>query len=109
FEQPIKEIIPKTKLDIFTVIEKNYALNDLTHIDFFIYNKITKNPILAIEVDGYKYHKKGTRQSERDKLKNHILELCEIPLLRLSTTGSGEKEKILDYLRRSIYPESSLQ
>ena len=27
-------------------------------------------------------------------MKNHIMELCEIPLLRFETNGGGEKEKI---------------
>ena len=37
---------------------------------------------------------------ERDKKKNHILELYEIPLVRFATNGSGEKEKIMDFLRQ---------
>ena len=44
-----------------------------THIDFLIYNKISKIPLLAVEVDGYKYHKKDNKQKERDILKNNIL------------------------------------
>lgn len=43
-----------------------------THIDFLIYNKISKIPLLAVEVDGYKYHKKDNKQKERDILKNNI-------------------------------------
>ena len=99
FEQPLKDILNLSVLRYLDDEEKTYAVNNSTHIDFLIFNKITKNPVLAIEVDGYKYHKKGTRQHERDKLKNHILELCDIPLLRFSTTGSGEREKILDILK----------
>ena len=95
FEQPMKELVNVEKIENLSEEERNYATNDLTHIDFLIYNKITKEPCLAIEVDGHKYHKKGTRQSERDLLKNHILEVCALPLLRLSTTGSGEREKIV--------------
>ena len=32
----------------------------------------------------------GSRQSERDDMKNHILELYKIPYLRFITNGSGE-------------------
>ena len=32
-----------------------------THIDFLIYNKISKIPLLVVEVDGYKYHKKDNK------------------------------------------------
>lgn len=103
FEQPMKEIIDFNNINNLSEEEKEYAIRDWTHIDFLIYKKLTKEPFLAIEVDGHKYHKKGTRQFKRDELKNHILELCNIPLLRLSTTGSGEKEKILDKLREILY------
>ena len=102
FEQPMREILDLNNLTELNEAEKTYALQSWTHIDFLIYKKITKEPILAIEVDGHKYHKKGTKQSERDLLKNHILELCKIPLLRMSTTGSGEKEKIIGNLRNVI-------
>lgn len=79
--------------------ECKYAMNPATHLDFLIYSKISKRPIVAIEVDGFHYHKEGTEQAERDKKKNHILELYGIPLMRFATNGSGEKEKITEFLR----------
>ena len=33
--------------------ECQYAMNPATHLDFLIYNRISKKPVLAIEVDGY--------------------------------------------------------
>lgn len=60
--------------------ECQYAMNSATHLDFLIYNRIGKKPVLAIEVDGYEYHKEDTVQASRDLLKNHIMELYEIPL-----------------------------
>ncbi|MDE6313932.1 MAG: AAA family ATPase [Lachnospiraceae bacterium] len=80
--------------DLLNDRECKYAMHPATHLDFLIYNRISKLPILALEVDGYDFHKPGTVQSERDKLKNHILELYDIPLLRFHTNGSGEKEVI---------------
>jgi very-short-patch-repair endonuclease len=53
---------------------------------------------LAIEVDGHEYHKEGTKQLERDKRKNKILEKYDLPFLRFSTTGSDEKQKLIDKL-----------
>ena len=47
-------------------------------MDFLIYNRIGKNPILAIEVDGYVYHKQDAVQAHRDLLKNKILKLYNI-------------------------------
>ncbi|MCH3917612.1 MAG: AAA domain-containing protein [Spirochaetia bacterium] len=74
--------------------ERKYAMNTATHVDFLIYNRISKKPVFAIEVDGFHYHKDGTRQKKRDRMKDHIFELYHIPLLRFPTIGSGEKEKI---------------
>lgn len=78
--------------------ESKYAANINTHIDFLIYNRVSKQPVLAIETDGYMYHKSGTRQAERDVKKDHILELYGIPLVRLSTIGSNEKKVVVDKL-----------
>jgi len=69
-------------------------MNRATHVDFMVYNKITKKPAFAIEVDGFHYHKDGTRQKERDIIKDRVFKLYNIPLLRFSTNGSGEKERI---------------
>lgn len=82
--------------------ECQYAMNPATHLDFLIYNRIGKTPVLAIEVDGYVYHKQNTAQAPRDLLKNRIMELYEIPLLRFKTNGSGEKEKIIEMLDKLV-------
>jgi len=74
------------------------VINPATHIDFLLYNRITKKSVLAIEVDGFHYHKQGTEQRERDKMKDHILKLCKIPLLRFPTNGSEECAKIEQFL-----------
>ena len=78
------------------------CLLEIIEADFLIYNRIGKKPVLAIEVDGYEYHKDDTVQASRDLLKNHIMELYEIPLLRFKTNGSGEKEKIIEMLDKLV-------
>ncbi len=82
--------------------ECQYAMNPATHLDFLIYNRIGKKPVLVIEVDGYEYHKENTVQASRDLLKNHIMELYEIPFLRFKTNGSGEKKKIMEMLDKLV-------
>lgn len=79
--------------------ETKYISNYCTHLDFLIINHVTKKPIMAIETDGYTFHKNDTVQHRRDTLKNHILEIYGLPLLRLRTNESGEKEKIIDLLK----------
>ena len=54
--------------------------------------------VLAIEVDGYAFHNKETKQANRDVLKNHIFETYNIPYIRFSTTGSNEKVILIDKL-----------
>ncbi len=83
--------------------EKRYASNRLTHLDFLIYNRVSKIPVLAIEVDGWTFHQEGSEQSKRDKMKDHILPIYGISILRLSTTGSNEKEKIENVLDSFIH------
>ena len=74
--------------------ERKYASHHNTHVDFLIYNEISKTPLLVIEVDGYKYHKEDNKQKERDILKNNILSKYNIPLIRLTTNGSREENII---------------
>lgn len=82
--------------------ECRYAMNPATHLDFLIYNRISKKPVLAIEIDGYEYHKEGTIQAYRDELKNHIMKLYQIPLLRCPTNGSEERKKIVERLKEVV-------
>lgn len=92
FLQPTNTLIKDKSL--LSEEELRYASNRNTHIDFLIYNTISKKPVLAIEVDGYKYHSKGTKQSNRDILKRNILRKYNISLIRLKTNQSRERERI---------------
>ena len=74
--------------------ERKYARNPLTHVDFLLFRKMDKQPVLAIEVDGTRFHEAGSKQALRDEKKNHIMEKCGLLLLRLRTDGSGERERI---------------
>jgi hypothetical protein len=82
--------------------EKRYISHFSTHLDFLIINHVTKKPILAVETDGYSYHNEATAQHQRDLKKDHILELYGLPLLRLKTIESDEKEKVVSALRSVV-------
>ncbi|OUN99663.1 hypothetical protein B5F98_00335 [Pseudoflavonifractor sp. An44] len=108
----IQEILQKTKFSFVDCVahvslvnlvkdysgmteeEIAYARNPLTHVDFLLFRRMDKSPLLAVEVDGAAFHAAGSIQASRDEKKNRIFELCGIPLLRLRTDGSGEKERI---------------
>ena len=70
----------------------------IIHFDFLIFDKVTHKAKYAIEIDGAKYHKRESDQGRRDLMKDSILKAIGIPLLRLSTVGSQEKEKIKVFL-----------
>ena len=79
--------------------ELSFATNHLTHVDFLIFSRLTHKPILVVEVDGFAYHH-HEKQQERDRVKNAILEKYGIPILRLSTVGSREKQKLTSALEK---------
>ncbi|MDO5571114.1 MAG: DUF2726 domain-containing protein [Bacteroidales bacterium] len=84
----------------FSEDETKFIRNN-SRLDFLLYNKIDKTPVLAIEVDGVSYHDNQLQQ-ERDTKKNHILEIIELPLLRLSTDGHNEEAKIIESLNAAM-------
>ena len=101
--QPLQQLFrDQSKMD---AEEQCFVNTGLSHLDFLIYNQISKQPVLAIEVDGFHYHKDGTRQAERDKLKNHILDEYGLPLLRFKTNGSGEKEALAAELDNLLHAQ----
>ena len=97
---PLRQVVKDTSL--MNKDELRYAANYSTHLDFLIINRVSKLPILAIETDGYTYHNEQTMQHQRDLMKDHILSCYGLPMLRLSTKGSGEREKVVSKLMQLI-------
>lgn len=97
---PIRYIIQDTSG--LSERETRYALHPSTHIDFLIINRVTKEPLLAVETDGYSFHNEQTEQFHRDRLKDKILNFYGLPLVRLSTVGHGEEERIVDALNTQM-------
>lgn len=93
---PLRQVVRDTSL--MSERELKYAANYSTHLDFLIINNVSKKPVLAIETDGYSYHKEATDQHQRDAMKNRILSSYGLPLLRFSTKGSREREKVIGEL-----------
>lgn len=72
-------------------------------VDFLVVRPVTRRPVLVIEVDGFAFHEDDPRQLRRDQMKDAILARQQIPVLRLSTTGSNERERIRAALREAFY------
>ena len=98
----LKNLIRDT--DLLTNDERKYGMHGNTAVDFLIFDRATdKKPVLVIEVDGYKYHKKGSAQYRRDIKKNSILDKHGIPYLRFSTVESGEKDRLISSLDEILF------
>lgn len=78
--------------------EIDFSNNRLSHVDFLIINRCDDSFVLVVEVDGYNYHSQ-VKQQERDAIKNKVLALNGIELLRLSTRGYNEADKIREKLK----------
>ena len=96
FHQSLSDLIRDKSL--LNEEELKYVNHPNTHIDFYIFKNIGDRFVLAIEVDGYMYHRKGTRQYERDLLKNEILNKYKLPYVRLKTNVSNEEKIIREKL-----------
>lgn len=94
-EVHLKEMFREKSL--FSDDEVAYIQNN-SRVDVVIYNVFDKKPLLGIEVDGFISHDNNPTQLIKDRLKDSIFEKGNIPLLRLKTNESNEKEKIEKYL-----------
>lgn len=75
--------------------EKVFAGSPLAHVDFLIYNSLTKRPLQTIEVDGWHFHKESEVQQLRDALKDQILMKFGLCPHRISTTDTVNDETIM--------------
>lgn len=72
--------------------ERTFAESPFSHVDFLVYNTLTKRPLLIIEVDGWHFHQESEVQQSRDILKDQILSKYQLTLRRLSTVEVVTKE-----------------
>jgi hypothetical protein len=100
-----------SNFDILTEREKKFGQHPNSHIDFLLFNKLDKLPVLAIEVDGHQNHALDPVQRQRDQMKNNILLTLGIPLLRFPTKRSGEEKKIRKALQDiiAVIPDSDTE
>jgi hypothetical protein len=87
----LRNLLPD--LGRLTLAQRAYVQHRAS-VDLVVYNRVTNQPLLAIEVDGFAFHENNPGQRARDALKNEILDAHQMPLLRLPTTGSREHQQI---------------
>lgn len=81
--------------------ERAFARNPLAHVDFLLYNPLTKRPLLCIEVDGWTYHQTEV-QKKRDRLKDSVLGKVGLEPLRISTVQTVTKESLTKVILQRI-------
>lgn len=75
--------------------ERTFAESPLAHVDFLVYNSLTKRPILVIEVDGWTFHNENrVVQQTRDHHKDCILTKYGLTPYRLATTDTVTVETL---------------
>ena len=89
--------------DEFSEEEKKYILHPWTHVDFLFYNKLSKEKLFVLEVDGIRYHEQDKKQAEHDSIKDRVLKSNNIPVYRFKTNESNEKERLTKILNRFSY------
>lgn len=73
--------------ELLNETEISFAQNQLSHLDFILFNRLSKQPICAIEVDGWHFHI-SKNQIQRDNTKDNILKKIGLPLIRISTNDT---------------------
>ena len=79
--------------------EKTFAESPFSHVDFLIYNSLTKRPLQAIEVDGWHFHKESESQQSRDALKDRILTKFGLCPHRISTADTVNEKTVMKILQ----------
>lgn len=78
----------------FSQDEQRYILHPWTHVDFLFYNKVSKQKLFVVEVDGIKFHEQDKKQAEHDSIKDRVLKENGIVVHRFKTNQSNEKERL---------------
>lgn len=88
--------------NLLTDEEQSFAESPFSHVDFLIYNSLTKQPLQTIEVDGWQFHKNSDVQQYRDTLKDQLLTKFGLCPHRISTTDTVNVETIKSLLQESL-------
>ena len=96
---PLKDALPHVRG--LSEEQYDFVFSD-SSLDFLIRLKGSRRVFLAIEVDGWEFHGMNEEQQRRDALKDSIMSIYGIPVLRLPTIGSGEGEQIREALDRLL-------
>lgn len=94
---PLSRLVPSE--NTLTTEQQDFVVSPLSHVDFLLYNTITKQPVLCIEVDGWKFHSTDV-QKHRDQMKDEILAQYGMKPIRLCTTSMVTVESAKELIKK---------
>ncbi|HBT59779.1 MAG TPA: hypothetical protein DEA45_03030 [Acholeplasmataceae bacterium] len=97
----LSKIIKSTEL--LTKEEKDYVMHPWTHIDFLFYNKVTKERLFVVEIDGIQYHEQNLKQTDHDAIKDKALSQNGVSIYRFKTNESNEQDRLCRILDEYTY------
>jgi hypothetical protein len=89
--------------DGLTDEERRYVMHPWTHVDFLFFNKVSKERLFVLEVDGVSFHEQSEHQSGHDRIKDSTLRLNGIPVYRFKTNESNERQRLMEILLEHTY------
>lgn len=82
--------------------EEQQYIKNRASVDFVVYHKLDKKPLLAIEVDGFASHDNKPSQLLKDRLKDHIFESYGLSLIRYKTNEISDEFSISAMLNKML-------
>ena len=98
----LRDLLPN--LDRLNERQREFA-RSVSAIDFAVYHKVSRRMLLAIEVNGTRFHEDSPEQQVRDELKAQIIGIYGADVLVLRTNDSNIELKVRDRLNRVLMPE----
>jgi len=98
---PLSRLLPEAHT--LTQQQQDFVNSPLSHVDFLLYNTVTKRPMMCIEVDGRKFHNTDV-QKHRDQMKDEILGANGLKPVRLSTMSTVTVESVKKIITGILSP-----
>ena len=98
----LRDLLPN--LDRLNERQKKFACS-VSAIDFAVYHKVSRRMLLAVEVNGTRFHEDSPEQQVRDELKAQIVGIYGADMLVLRTNDSNIESKVRDRLDRVLMLE----
>ena len=95
----LRDLLPN--LDRLNERQKKFACS-VSAIDFAVYHKVSRRMLLAVEVNGTRFHEDSPEQQVRDELKAQIIGIYGADMLVLRTNDSNIESTVRDRLDRVL-------